>query len=64
MRDDTSRRQINAAFRPVWSTRDVSEYWNLSEKAIRRSAAIGAIPSFKIGGKLRFHRDEIEDFGR
>ena len=58
------KRKVNAAFRMIWDEQDVSEFWDVPKDVVRRGATIGAIPSFKIGGKLRFHQAEIVDFGR
>ena len=58
------KRRTNAAFRLIWDSQDVSEFWDVPEDVVRRGADSGMIPCFRVGGKLRFHQVQIVDFGR
>ena len=40
--------------------RELSAYLKMAEKTLYRLAAEGSIPSFKIGGSLRFRKSEID----
>lgn len=40
--------------------RELAAYLKMAEKTLYRLAGEGSIPSFKIGGSLRFRKSEID----
>lgn len=40
--------------------RELAAYLKMAEKTLYRLAAEGSIPSFKVGGSLRFRKGEID----
>lgn len=48
----------------LWRVEDVAHYLNLSESWVYKEAALGTLPSIRIGAALRFEPDEIRRFAR
>ena len=46
------------------TTKEIAEYLKLTEVTIRRKSARGQIPSFRVGGQLRFEKKEIDKWLR
>lgn len=44
----------------VMTIRELATYLKMAEKTLYRLAAEGSVPSFKIGGSLRFRKSEID----
>lgn len=48
----------------LWRVEDVAHYLSLSESWVYKEAALGTLPSIRIGAALRFDPDEIRRFAR
>lgn len=48
----------------VITIREVSSYLKLNIKTTYRLASLGIIPSFKVGGSVRFHKDSVIAFAQ
>ncbi|MBZ4373195.1 helix-turn-helix domain-containing protein [Corallococcus sp. AS-1-6] len=44
----------NGSMQDAWDVRRAAQFLAISEKTLYRLAAEGSVPSFKVGGSLRF----------
>ncbi|NBD09283.1 helix-turn-helix domain-containing protein [Corallococcus silvisoli] len=52
----------NGALEDAWDVRRAAQFLGVSEKTLYRWAAAGTLPSFKLGGLLRFSPSALMDW--